>query len=270
MKKTLLGIAAIAALIGTPALAADMALKAPPPPPAQVFSWTGFYIGAQGGGGGGSSSGSETAFYFCPTGGACAAQTAVSPAIPLNQTSIGGGFGGVTAGYNWQIDHVVLGVEGDWSGADINGSGSCSTAFIAAAFAGTSGNCGTNLRDFATVTGRIGWAFDRALLYVKGGGAWGQFNYSATSVVAGIPGPAANFSDDRSGYTVGVGLELAFSPNWSVKVEYQHMGFGTNNITYPFANVPPFAPGIFNVVSSDSERVDIIRAGVNYRFNWGS
>ncbi len=268
MKEFCIGIAALAALIAAPAFAADMALKAPPPPAAPVWSWTGFYIGAQGGGGWGDSSPGYDAYYFCPTGGTCHAPTTVTPPIPLANTSTSGAFGGVTAGYNYQINQAVLGIEGDWSGARIDGSGACDKAFIVASFGGASGNCSTGLRDFGTLTGRFGWAFDRALLYIKGGGAWARYDYTATSVVSGIPGPAAAFSDDRSGYTIGAGIEYAFMPKWSVKLEYQHMSFGSKNITYPFVNVPPFDPGIYNTVANDSERVDIVRAGVNYRFNW--
>ena len=91
---------------------------------------------------------------------------------------------------------------------------------------------------------------------------------NSISTAAGIPGPAANFNNDRSGYTIGAGVEYAFTPNWSAKIEYQHMGFGNKTITYPFANVPPFLAGTFNVTASDSERADIVRAGVNYRFSW--
>jgi outer membrane immunogenic protein len=271
MRKLLVATAALAALVvGAPAFAADMAAPVykAPPPPAPVFSWTGFYIGGQGGGGWGNSTATETNTFFCPAGGACGALFPVGP-FPLANTSTSGGFGGVTAGFNWQASQFVLGVEGDWSAADINGSAACGTAAMAFNFgAGSTGTCGTKLRDFATATGRIGWAFDRALLYVKGGGAWAQYNYTSTTVVAGVPGPAANFNNDRSGYTIGAGIEYAFTPNWSAKIEYQHMGFGNKNITYPYANVPPFVPGVFNVVAGDSERVDIIRAGVNYRFSW--
>jgi opacity protein-like surface antigen len=66
-------------------------------------------------------------------------------------------------------------------------------------------------------------------------------------LAAGIPGPAANFNNDRSGYTIGAGVEYAFTPNWSAKIEYQHMGFGNKTVTYPFANLPPLIadPGLF-------------------------
>jgi outer membrane immunogenic protein len=271
MKRTILAIAS-ALILGAPAAnAADMAVKAPPPPPAPVFSWTGFYIGGQGGGGWGNSSGTANTTQFCGAGVACLAAVPITPPIALQNTSMSGGFGGVTAGFNYQLDRVVLGIEGDWSAADINGSGACNPAAMAVFFGGggvATGTCGTQLRDFGTVTGRLGVTWDRALLYVKGGGAWARYNYTGTSVVAGTAGPAANFNDDRSGYTIGVGLEYAFTPNWSAKIEYQHMGFDGRNIVYPYVNVPPFLAGVFNVTSNDSERVDIVRAGINYRFSW--
>ncbi|MGB6539074.1 MAG: outer membrane beta-barrel protein [Xanthobacteraceae bacterium] len=269
--KFISAIAAAAALVTTPALAADLLVKASPPPPPPMFSWTGFYLGVQGGGGWSNSSATENDSYFCPAGGACAAPTPVVPGIPMSSTSASGAFGGITAGFNYQINAVVVGIEGDWSGAGINGSGACNTAFITPSFgAGATGTCGNNLRDFATLTGRLGWAaWDRALIYVKGGAAWANYNDTVTTTVAGIPGPSANFTNNRSGWTFGAGVEYALTPAWSVKLEYDHMDFGTQNVTYPFTNVPPFAAGTFNTVASQSQRVDIVRAGINYRFNIG-
>ena len=103
MKKILLGFAAIATLIGTPALAADMPLKAPPPP-APVMNWTGFYFGLEGGGG------------FAKT------RQTDSSGVTCGTYSQAGGLFGVTGGYNWQFGNIVAGIEADFSWSDINGS----------------------------------------------------------------------------------------------------------------------------------------------------
>jgi outer membrane immunogenic protein len=277
MKRILLcWVAALLGLAGfdNAARAADMPLKAPPPPP--VFTWTGVYVGAQGGWGRENSYSEATATFFCAAGGACAAAVPIAPPLAIANMSTSGGFGGGTAGVNYQFNTpyfytpVVIGLEGDWSAADIDGRNACNTGFTVVAFgAGFTGTCTTNLREFGTLTGRAGLAWDRALFYVKGGGAWGWFNEQvATASAAGVTGPAANFNTDRWGWTIGGGVEYAFWSGWSAKVEYQHMDFGAVNTVFPFVNVPPFAPGIFNVVARDSQRVDIVRAGVNYRFNW--
>jgi outer membrane immunogenic protein len=277
MKKSILGLVAFGALIAAPAMAADlrMPVKAPPAPIAPVFSWTGLYIGVQGGWGWGTSSATATSTNFCPAGGACGAVPGSGPIVPpiaLDSINTNGGFIGATAGFNYQFNQIVVGIEGDWSGADINGSAACTPSTITGFFGApgpASGTCTSKLRDFATLDGRLGWAWDRALLYVKGGGAWARFNQSAITTVAGIPGPAASFGTDREGWTIGVGVEYAFTNNWSLKVEWQHMDFGTTNVAFPFVNTPAFAAGVFNVNANDTERVDIIRGGLNYRFNFG-
>lgn len=270
MRKSGFGIFLIAALFVSHASAADLPLpfKASPAPEPAAINWTGFYIGGQGGGGWGSSSSTQNAFFFCPAGGVCAAPTPFS--APAFSTSSAGALGGVTAGFNYQFKNpIIIGIEADWSAAAINGSGACNRAFAVGNFGGgATGTCSSNLQDFATITGRLGWAWERALFYVKGGGAFARYNDTITTIVAGIPGPAANFTNDRSGWTLGVGAEYAFSPGWSFKVEYQHMDFGIQNVTYPFVNVPPFAAGVFNTINSETQHVDIVRAGINYRFNW--
>jgi outer membrane immunogenic protein len=105
MKKGLLSMAAVAALVGTPALAADMALKAPPPPPAPI--WSGWYFGANGGGGW------ENATWTFPT-----VQFFATAAGQSFSTNPNGGIAGGQFGYNYQFGHWVVGGEfmGDWSG----------------------------------------------------------------------------------------------------------------------------------------------------------
>jgi len=158
MKKLLIAGAALAALIGTPALAADLPFKAPLPP-APAWSWTGLYLGMQGGYGWGKESYTDNIF------GA------------VNHSAQGGIFGGVL-GYRYQIGQLVLGVEGTGSWADITDTVSA-------------GGFSENLkaRSIYTATGQIGWAaLPQTLLYAKGGWAGASINTNLNG-----PGFSAGF-----------------------------------------------------------------------------
>ena len=145
----------VAGLIATrAAFAADLPVKAPvyrAPPPVAVFSWTGCYVGGNVGG-----------------------LWARSDWTNLNGTSLGGHdadgwLGGVQAGCNYQVDRWVFGIQGDydWTGA----KGSSPDAVIIGDLDET------KIKSLASVTGRVGYAWDRFLVYVKGGGAWERDDY---------------------------------------------------------------------------------------------
>ena len=126
------------------------------------------------------------------------------------------------------------------------------------------GNVTARTKDYALATGRVGYAADNWLFFAKGGGAWGQGNSSGTSIApGGAVFDTTSSSSNRSGWVVGVGVEWGFAPNWSAKLEYNHIDFGSTNVTI-LSNVT----GLSNV--SSSETVEVVRAGVNYRFNWGA
>jgi outer membrane immunogenic protein len=233
--------------------------KAPPP----AWSWTGFYLGLQGGAGWGTSQDSTTA-----------TQLAGGPVVPntvpgLFQSSYGlnGFHGGGTAGFNWQTGPIVWGVEGDISAADINGSGDCTSLWNTPLGFQPTG-CQTKMTAFGTLTGRLGVTVDHALVYVKAGGAWAHFNHNSVAIpdFPVIP-VTASISDNRSGYTVGTGIEYKFWHGWSAKVEYNYMDFGTRNLTFAYFLTTTgalFATGF----ADDKERVHVVKAGLNYRFNW--
>jgi len=224
MKKILLATAALIALGAAPALAADLGArvytKAPPAPIAAVYDWTGFYVGGHVG-------------Y-----GWADQDWALTAGAPLGSHSSDGFLGGLQAGYNVQFNQIVVGVEGDISWADLNGAGVC----------GAAGLCSTSTDWLATVTGRLGYAFDNALLYGKGGVAFAGNDYAET---AG-PGTA---SETKTGWTVGVGLEYAFAPNWSTKVEYNYMDFGTDGLI--FSDGAPI---------SVDQTANVVKFGINYKF----
>ena len=184
MRKAAIGIAAVAAMIGTPVLAADMAVKAPPLP-APVYSWTGGYIGANGGYGWGGWNSNSLAAIF-PDGGSTTADPDVH-----------GWFGGVTAGYNWQTSpQWVVGIEGDfdWTGERASDGSNASTTGPgpSTGFCDFGGGCSivtatTSANDwrklwFATLRGRVGFLIEPTwLLYGTGGIAFADTKFSTSS-----------------------------------------------------------------------------------------
>ena len=173
MKKLLLAGAAVSALLGGSASAADLARPAPvyipPPPVVALFTWTGCYVGGN-------------------VGGVWASRewTAQTPGSPIFGISSGsnnasGAIGGVQVGCNYQVGAWVFGIQGDydWSNANTTRTG----PFVALPTFGTY----DKLKSLASVTGRVGYAFDRFLGYVKAGGAWERENYGVSYVVARHP-----------------------------------------------------------------------------------
>jgi outer membrane immunogenic protein len=234
MKKLTFAFAGALAVISVPALAADlgrMPTKAPAFVAAPVTNWNGFYIGIMGGYGWGRGRFETGLFDF--------------------STDIDGGFIGGTLGFNFQAPGSpwVFGVEVDSAWANIRGS----TTILGF------GSGDAEIRYFGTARGRIGYAFGPSLLYATGGVAWANNRLNATTGIAALV--AVSDSQSHVGWTLGAGWEWAFSPNWSAKIEYLYMDFGRE--TY-FAGIAGFGGG----VTADAQ-VHTVKAGINYRFNWG-
>jgi outer membrane immunogenic protein len=245
----------VALMVSTAAVsAADMSVKAAPrqAAPIQAFSWSGCYLGAHGGYAGGSYS------LWDP-----AADRDLEEHIGTGRSR--GWLAGVQAGCDYQVGAWVFGSETDFSWARINGS-----------FTPLDGPGADNTHEMkadwlSTSTVRVGYAaWDRVLLYAKGGLAIGSFNHiwsaGEDAVVGGLfSGPR----ERRLGYTVGAGLEYAFAPNWSIKAEYNYMDFGTRLV-----------PGFHNdegriedELARASNHLHVGKIGLNYRFNplgWGN
>jgi len=237
MKKFLISTA-VALGMASPALAADMAVKASPAPlPQPIYNWTGFYIGANGGWGQ-----SRNCWGFVPVGGAI---------IPDGCSTRSGGVVGGQLGYRWQAGQVVFGVEGQGDWADLKSS---RLSLINPAFSTT-----TKTDAVGLITGQLGWAWDAALLYVKGGAAVTSNRYDIFTTVGGIG--VASASSTRWGGTVGVGFEYGFAPNWSFGVEYDRLFMGDANNSFSVAN--PIVAGAANRIGQD---VDLLTFRVNYRF----
>jgi outer membrane immunogenic protein len=239
-----------------------MPIKAAPPPIVAIFSWTGFYMGVNGGGAFGG--GDAVTITERNAAGALITGGAWPGSGNFGSLDLTGGFGGVQAGYNYQVQNWVWGIEADFQGAGIRDSSLVTLPY----FPGTTVTAGaTNkVQWFGTVRGRLGIAFDRVLVYATGGLAYGNSKYGITwadTSGAGFVAGAANDST-RVGYAVGGGIEWAFAPNWSVKGEYQYIDLGRRTVT-----AQEFSAGApVNAFVSTSARTDFHtgRIGINYRF----
>jgi outer membrane immunogenic protein len=243
MKKLLISTAVAIAMV-TPALAADMAVKAPPPAPLPViYNWSGFYIGANGGWGESHSCWDDV--------------FVVGPAFSEGCRDRSGGLIGGQVGYRWQASQFVFGLEaqGDW--ADLN---STRLSLLDPSLSTQVKTDGIGL-----FTGQIGWAWNAALFYVKGGAAVtdNHFNILDTATGAGLVTSGAT----RWGGTIGVGFEYGFAPNWSIGAEWDHLWMGDANNSFTTAD--PRLAGILN--DRISQDVDMVTLRINYRFGaWGA
>jgi outer membrane immunogenic protein len=271
-------IALLAAAL-QPAAAADMPVKAPLLPPA-VMTWTGGYVGINGGYSWSHWNTSSLAPVF-PLGTGLG--TTASP-------KLNGGVFGAQAGYNWQTGRQwVLGLEGDvqWTGERARTSGTTATARLAEPgddfndIFSTNANSTWKLPWFATFRARAGGLIDPGtLLYVTGGLALGNAKFALSSSVScqrfgpgstgtiPAPGPcfpppgapvAGTFSvtgdTTQAGLALGGGIEKKFTPNWSGKIEYLYLDFGSTTFT-----------GSTGFDTRVHLRDNIIRAGINYSF----
>ena len=248
MKKLLLGVTALLALSGAPALAADMPVKARPAPiPVAIYDWTGFYIGINGGGGW-----SRKCWDLTEDRGL----GVVVPARPEGCHDANGGTVGGQIGYRWQASSWVFGVEAQGNWADFKGSNT-SLVFL-------NSRNETRVEAFGLFTGQVGYAWNNVLLYVKGGAAVTSDKYRTFDILpANLLLDTA--SETRWGGVVGAGVEFGFAPNWSVAFEYDHLFMGDRDLR--FTSVGNRLPaGIF--VASDRIRqdVDLATVRVNYRF----
>jgi outer membrane immunogenic protein len=304
MKKIALSFAALAVSAGA-ALAADLpSRKGPPilpPPPPPPPLWTGFYVGLNAGGTWANSNTTTIASgtIFNNVAALSVLGQSYGPAAALATSGVlssgnGGGFiGGGQIGYNHQFyNNFLVGIEADIQGI----AGSSQTARSAglvdrALFAGApfgvnfvsaATQVTRNIDYIGTVRGRLGWlATPTLLLYGTGGLAYG----GVTSNVAIVGGEAPNtgstdfatggaFSDTRVGWTAGGGVEWLFWPNWSAKVEYLYYDLGT--VTYSAAPSVSVLTGTNTISFVNAHQVstrfngNIVRAGLNYHFNWGA
>jgi outer membrane immunogenic protein len=242
-------VSALPILFAGPAIAADMPLKAPAPP-VSVFSWTGFYAGPNAGGSWGHAQSDFAISGFAST-------VAVSDSVNPD-----GVVGGGQLGYNWQLDpNWLIGVE-----ADIQASGEKASGrrFDTVDIEGVTTNYETRIDWFGTVRGRLGYSFDRRILfYATGGLAYGHISISGTSndvFRAATTTTAFSNANTNTGWTVGGGIEgVAWSPRWTWKVEYLYLDFGTLSNTVVSA-------GVTTTTAKTRFTDNVVRAGLNFHF----
>jgi outer membrane immunogenic protein len=248
------------AVMAAPAEAADMGVPsrsyypASPPPPA-IYDWTGIYVGGNIGGG-----------LLVDS----VSQNGVSPG-GFNLTGNGnlrpaGVIGGAQVGANYEFVPWVVGVEASWTDSAISGN----------TLIGCSGPCQFGLGKtpvgqerftsqaewFAALTGRVGYAANDWLFYAKAGGAWMNARYTEDLLGSKAPNTGVTLTtqvitDNRTGFTVGAGIEFGLVENLSGKIEYDFYDFGSRN--YNFNAITPV---------SVSSNLHTIIVGLNYRFNW--
>lgn len=163
-----------------------------------------------------------------------------------------GWLGGLQGGCDYQFDGgFVIGVQGDYAWTDADGSHPSTKE--------TGVFYHSKADSVATVTGRVGYGWDRLLAYVKGGGAWEVDDYRATTLILGT---AYTSHDTRTGWTVGVGGEYALTDYLSAFVEYNYYDFGTSEISFT-----PQVEGLRPAFVDIEETKGILRVGLNLRFN---
>jgi outer membrane immunogenic protein len=281
MKKLFLASAAVIALAASPASGADVprkpVYKAAPPIVAPLpFSWTGFYVGVNAGGGwaredstlvlGGNWN--DPAFF------ALADKPAVE-AGGSRGTHPSGFTGGGQVGFNWQVaSPIVVGIEADINSLRLRANTNSGTVQGVA-----TPNTYTVQTSFesdwiATVRGRLGFAFDRVLIFGTGGLAVANHKFAQmiTQTCCGTDfTEGGSVSSTKTGWAVGGGLEYAIVYGWSIKGEYLYADLG--KVSFASAGVCTFGCGFggptYTGTHEDKLRIQIARVGINYKFDWG-
>jgi outer membrane immunogenic protein len=246
MRKLFHTTAALSVLLAASmaANAADVPPYAPPvylPPP---FSWTGFYIGVN-------------------LGGAWSQRNVTDSLFGLRfdtGNNKGAFIGGGQLGFNYQFGNFVFGVEGDIDGvANTNDASNGPAGPGFGTILVTSNN-----RWIATLAGRFGVTNGYWLFYGKAGGGWvGNADFTITNTATGASITGSN-NNTNSAWLVGAGIEWAFAPNWSVKIEYDYLGLNNQTFTIP--------AGVFlasDTFTTSNPNVQMVKVGVNYLFNYG-
>jgi outer membrane immunogenic protein len=264
MKKALFLAAAM--LFPSLASAADMAVKAPPVVPLAVYNWTGFYIGGNVGYAWGQS---RTDTFLDPTSSWQIETIAFrNELVGLSNRTLNpqGVVGGLQAGYNFQSGAWVFGFEVDINAADLRRtdlSSGLNGGFITRNFTES-----IKTDWFATFRPRVGFAANTTLWYVTGGLAVADVKGSWQLLSSNGYNKAGSGSATKVGWTAGAGVEHAFAPNWTVKLEYLYTDLG--NFSYPSVYLPgsTFAPPGFNYVERITQDFTFhtVRVGVNYKF----
>jgi outer membrane immunogenic protein len=270
MKKLFVAAAVLATLIGAPALAADMALKAPSPAPS--CAWCGWYVGGNVGYGWGEKTDPNLSVLSDGVGaggGIATFLTTGFPGLPSGNLfpnlKPSGALGGLQVGYDQQYANWVLGVVADIQAADWSATNRVTTP--AATGANVDETLGANVRWFGTVRARAGVTTNNVLFYGTGGLAYGQVaeNVGFTCTPGGIACAGINFlgssSTTRAGWAAGAGIATKVGSHVSIGLEFLHVDLGRSSVTAS-------QPGVPGTTFTESQRIanDLLRVVLNYGF----
>lgn len=232
----------------TPSTAADLwgqeqygSIKDAPVEP--VFSWTGFYAGV------------AVGLATGDTSEQVKVDDPLLAALLRTDFDVNGAIYGGHIGYNYQSGPWVVGIEGTFSGTNIDGDSNC--VFVL--------NCRADVDWIGTVEGRIGYGFGRSLIYARGGVAWGDVSTSAYLIDPSLF--SVRSSETHTGWTAGLGFEHAIGNNVIARIEYSHIDLGSENhdLDASFLGNPLGA-----IPASVDMEIDTIKVGVSVKFNGGS
>jgi opacity protein-like surface antigen len=218
---------------------------------APAMDWSGFYLGGHLGGGWSNDGWSD------PFGPTPAPLGSVNVAGFGDAIHAGGPLGGGQIGFNLQSGQWVFGVAADASAADLRGENTC--------FSGIGGiNCQRIVNALGTITGRVGYAFNRSLAYAKGGAAWTRTTYELNGNTGALTLGTGSTGMTSWGWTAGGGIEYALTNNWTALVEYGHIDVSSTAVPFPTVSVV----NAQNI--SVRQRIDVVKLGLNYKFDWSS
>ncbi|HWD13017.1 porin family protein [Pseudochrobactrum sp. sp1633] len=231
--KSILLATALVMTAGTAFAADAVVYNEPAPAVVDTFSWTGGYIGLNAGYAGGKF---KTDFY-----------EDVFTDLSLRGNA-SGFIGGVQAGYNWQFDQAIVGIETDFQGSSLKSDFSVSDSM-------TGISLGTKVSWFGTTRLRLGYTpVDRFMVYATGGVAYGK-----VKTYADVFGGYSSQSDTKVGYTVGAGAEYAITNNVTLKTEYLYTDLGKLKLDADF-------DGRSIRIGEAKSQFHTVRVGVNYKF----
>jgi outer membrane immunogenic protein len=264
----------IAGCLSGPSFAADLPAQMPAKAPysAPSVNWSGFYIGLNAGGAW-SRADLGTSTIFDPANGAGyfgdVASTNLFNSVGNQRANASGFIGGAQAGFNWQLDNFVAGLETDFQSFHQSGSSKATAIYPTG---GAAGAPFTISQSFSTdwlwtLRPRVGFAANSALIYATGGLAVTRLKSNSLFVDGFADTEAASMSATKTGWTVGGGVEYALLNGWSLKGEYLHLDFGTEGITthnlLDSGTFPVPGQPFTHTVKLTS---DIARVGLNYNF----